>query len=108
MTNYKFGQTVLVEFPHTDFLKTSKRPAVVIYDSGDQDVLVARVTTQKYTTEVDYHIPDWKGCGLLAESYIRLSKLATIEKQYVIKQIGVLKISEIAVLKSILRKIFCD
>jgi mRNA interferase MazF len=63
MTAYKFGDIVLLGFPHTDLRGVSKRPAIVLYDSGDQDVLVARVTTQEYTTEADYKISsDYLGC----------------------------------------------
>ena len=105
MITYKFGEIVLIGFPHTDLQGISKRPAVVLYDSGDQDVLVARITTQQYTTDADYRIADWKKCGLLADSYIRLGKQATIEKQYVIKQLGTLAVPEIKNLKSILRQI---
>lgn len=79
MTAYNFGDIVLIGFPHTDLQVISKRPAIVLYDSGDQDVLVARITTQEYTTESDYKILDWKKSGLLAESYIRLGKQATLE-----------------------------
>ena len=105
MITYKFGEIVLIGFPHTDLQGMSKRPSVVLYDSGDQGVLVARITTQQYTTEADYKIADWKKCGLLADSYIRLGKQATIEKQYVIKQLGTLAVPEIKNLKSILRQI---
>ena len=56
MTLYRLGDIVLVGFPHTDLQVISKRPAVVIYDSRDQDVLMARITTQEYTTETDYRI----------------------------------------------------
>jgi mRNA interferase MazF len=54
MTSYNFGDIVLIGFPHTDLQGISKRPAIVLYDSGDQDVLLARITTQEYTTETDY------------------------------------------------------
>ena len=77
-----------------------------MYDSGDQDILLARVTTQEYSTETDYKILDWQKSGLLAESYIRLGKQATIEKQYVVKQLGTLSASEIGHIKEILRKMF--
>jgi len=106
MTSYKSGDIVLVEFPHTDLRGISKRPAIVLYDSGDQDILLARVTTQEYSTETDYKILDWQKSGLLAESYIRLGKQATIEKQYVVKQLGTLSASEIGHIKEILRKMF--
>ena len=106
MTAYKFGDIVLVGFPHTDLRGVSKRPALVLYDSGDQDVLVARVTTQEYETDGDYKILDWRKGGLLAESYVRLGKQATIEKRHVIRRLGALESGEIQNLKSILRKIF--
>lgn len=51
MTTYNFGDIVLIGFPHTDLQGVSKRPTIVLYDSGDQDVLVARVTTQEYRSE---------------------------------------------------------
>ncbi len=104
MTSYNFGDIVLIGFPHTDLQGTSKRPAIVLYDSGDQDVLLARITTQEYTTEPDYRILDWQKSGLLAESYIRLGKQATIEKRYIVKQLGTLPVLEINSLKIMLRK----
>jgi len=106
MTSYNFGDIVLIGFPHTDLQGISKRPAIVLYDSGDQDVLLARITTQEYTTETDYKIPDWQKSGLLAESYIRLGKQATIEKRFVIKKLGALETKEVDTLKSILRRMF--
>jgi mRNA interferase MazF len=106
MTSYNFGDIVLIGFPHTDLQGVSKRPAIVLYDSGDQDVLLARITTQEYTTETDYKILDWQKSGLLAESYIRLGKQATIEKRYIVKQLGTMPALEVDHLKTILRKMF--
>lgn len=106
MITYRFGDIILVGFPHTDLRIASKRPAVVLYGSGDQDTLISRITTQEYSTEADYKILKWKESGLLAESYIRLGKQATIEKQYIIKQLGKLEVQEIDKLRSILRKMF--
>ena len=82
MTRYNFGDIVLIGFPHTDLQGISKRPAIVLYDSCDQDVLLARITTQEYLTETDYKIPDWQKSGLLAESYVRLGKQATRKTVY--------------------------
>jgi len=60
MRSYNFGDILLIGFPHTDLQGISKRPAIVLHDSGDQDVLLARITTQEYTTETDYRILDWQ------------------------------------------------
>lgn len=106
MTAYDFGDIVLVGFPHSDLQGVSKRPALVLYDSGDQDILVARITTQEYTTEADCKIINWRKSGLLVESFVRLGKQATIEKKYIIKKLGVLTEPEPVNVKSILGRIF--
>ena len=106
MTSYNFGDIVLVGFPHTDLQVVSKRPAIVLYDAGDQDILVARITAQEYVTEADYKIVNWKACGLIAESYIRLGKQATLEKKYIIKRLGTLDSHEIKNVRIVLQKIF--
>lgn len=106
MTAYSFGDIILVGFPHTDLQGISKRPALVLYESGDQDILVARITRQECTTEADYKIIDWRRSGLLAESFVRLGKQATIEKKYVIRKLGALAEPEPENIKSILRSIY--
>jgi mRNA interferase MazF len=57
-------------------------------------------------TEGDYKILHWKKGGLLAESYVRLGKQATIEKRYIIRHLGALEAGEVEKLKSILRDIY--
>jgi len=107
MTTYKLGDVVLLIFPHTDLAAISKRPAVVIYDSGDQDVLVARVTAQEYASEADYKLVEWRKCGLLAESYVRLGKQTTVGKHLVVRQLGRLETQDKENLKTTLKKILC-
>jgi len=106
MISYNIGDIVLIQFPHTDMQGFSKRPALVLYDSGDQDVLVARITSQEYNTNTDFKITDWQKCGLLAESYVRFGKQATIEKQYVTRKLGVLNAPAISKIKTIIRRMF--
>lgn len=106
MTAYSFGDIVLVGFPHTDLQGISKRPALVLYDAGDLDILVARITTQEYLMQADYRISDWQNSGLLAESYIRLGKQATIEKKYVVRELEVLAESEAIIVKSVLKSMY--
>ena len=106
MTAYEFGDIILVGFPHTDLQNISKRPALVLYDSGDEDVLFARITAQEYVTEADYKIVNWKACGLIVESYIRLGKQATLEKKYIIKRLGTLDSHESKNVRIVLQKIF--
>jgi mRNA interferase MazF len=104
MTTYNFGDIVLVGFPHTDLQNISKRPALVLYDAGDQDVLVARITTQEYTSSTDYKIMNWQSSGLLASSHVRLGKQATIEKQHIVRVLGKINVLETDPIKMILKK----
>ena len=106
MTTYKIGDIVLIGFPQSDLKHIAKRPAIVLFDAGDEDILVARVTTQEYTTRTDCKVQNWSGCGLMAESHIRLGKQATLEKRLVIRHLGRLEESEIDQARSILQKMF--
>ena len=107
MTTYNFGDIVLIGFPHTSQSEMAKRPALVIYDSADNDLLLARITSQRYTSQSDYRIIDWQDAGLILESYIRLGKLATIEKKYVLRLLGRLQKQEQDKVLSILKDIVC-
>ena len=106
MTHYKFGDVVLLVFPQTNLKETAKRPAVVIYDAGDLDILVARVTSQEYFSATDHKIKKWKEAGLLTKSYIRLAKMATLEKGMVLKKLGSLASDDVAAMREILKKMF--
>lgn len=88
MTIYQPGDMLLVAFPFAGGTGAKQRPAVVVLDSGDADVVVARVTTQIYQTPNDVLISDWQSAGLLAPSVIRVHKLATIEKALVRRSLG--------------------
>ena len=46
MTNYRTGDLLLVTFPFVLGDRGKQRPALVLIDARDDDVLLARVTTQ--------------------------------------------------------------
>jgi mRNA interferase MazF len=48
----------------------------------------------------------WRKCGRLDESYIRLGKLATIEKNFITRKLGNLESNEILKIKAIMRTMF--
>ena len=68
MTSYEFGDVVLVEFPYRGAKKSKKRPALVILDTGDDDAVLAHITTKKRTAIGDYQVKDWQASGLLKPS----------------------------------------
>ena len=90
MINYQPGDLVLVDFPFTVSGPGKPRPALVILDTGDADVLLARLTTQPQSTTFDMIISGWQHAGLLAPSTVRLHKLATLAKSRVRRRLGTL------------------
>ena len=105
-TKYQNGDIVLVDFPFTTSGQGKPRPALVVLDSGDADVLLARVTTQTHGSQWDVSINDWPKSGLLAASVVRLHKLATIAKSRVRRTIGRLSTADRQMVSTTLNMMF--
>jgi len=77
MTNYKFGDVVLVPFPFTDQTTTKKRPAVVVssanYQHERSDLILIAVTSQANpaTSFGEMTITGWQVAGLIKPSIIK-------------------------------------
>jgi PemK-like, MazF-like toxin of type II toxin-antitoxin system len=106
MMTYNFGDILLIRFPFTNQSRMSKRPALVLYDDGDMDILLCRVTTRPCFSVADLILAYWKESGLLKKSYIRLGKMATIQKDMVDKKLGQLLSADLMRIKNILRQMF--
>ena len=87
-TTYRSGDLLLIEFPFSGSSQVKTRPAMVVLDTGDDDVVVARVTTRHYQTSYDVSVGDWQAAGLLATSTVRLRKIATLEKKLILANWG--------------------
>ncbi|MEH2136652.1 type II toxin-antitoxin system PemK/MazF family toxin [Nostoc sp.] len=93
MTNYEFGDVVLVPFPFTDQTTTKKRPAVVVssnsYQRERSDLILIAITSQANpaTSFGEITITEWRTSGLLKPSIIK-PVLTTIDKGLAIKKLG--------------------
>jgi mRNA interferase MazF len=83
MDRLNFGEIVLLKFPFTDGKTFKKRPALIINDFDDGDIIVCRITSQIYMSKNDVFIDDWQKSGLKLPSVIRIHKLATLEKDMI-------------------------
>lgn len=83
MDKLSFGDIVLLKFPLTDNKTFKRRPALIINDLSDGDIIVSRITSQIYHTQYDVLITDWEKAGLKLPSVIRVHKIATLEKAMV-------------------------
>ncbi len=50
---YYFGDILIINFPFSDGQGSKRRPVMVIKDTNDKDILIAKVTSQPYETEYD-------------------------------------------------------
>ena len=88
MDKLNFGDIVLLKFPFTDGKTYKRRPALIINDFNDGDVIVCRITSQICNTQNDIFIDNWENCGLKLPSVIRVHKLATLDKDIVENVMG--------------------
>lgn len=105
-TSYQAGDLVLADFPYTAGGQSKIRPALVLMDTGDVDLLLARVTSQPAPTPFDVALTDWRGARLLNPSVVRLHKLVTLEKKKIVKFIGSLQPADRQSVSAVLSLLF--
>jgi len=88
MEELTFGDIVILKFPYTDGITFKRRPALVIRDFQDGDILVCRITSKIYTTTFDIELIDWAESGLKLPSVVRVHKIATLEKSLLELRLG--------------------
>lgn len=94
MTSFELGEIVLIAFPQTGTSVLKKRPSLVILDIRDADLVLAPITTRKYTGPGDHQLSSWSEAGLLRPSWVRLAKVACLEKRTVTRRLGRLPVEE--------------
>lgn len=94
MATYRAGKIVLIAFPYSDAIGAKQRPALILSDVGDADVIAARITSQPYDTPFDVTLHDWRRAGLVLPSVVRDHKIATLEKLLIRRTLGALTIAD--------------
>lgn len=90
MEQLVFGDIVLLKFPFTDGKTFKKRPALIINDYDDGDIIVCRITSQIYDTKNDYFLANWRDAGLKLPSVVRVHKIATLDRNIVETKMGMI------------------
>jgi mRNA interferase MazF len=89
----KQWDVVVVPFPYSDKLVEKRRPALVVSsDKFNKDTGLLWVAMITSTTNIGLHgdieIPAASKSGLTTPSIIRTAKLATIERDHVVRVVG--------------------
>ena len=101
MNSIKTGSIVLLRFPFTDEIKYKRRPALLINDLEDGDVIVCRITSKIYKSKYDIFLDDWLKFGLKLPSVVRLHKIATLEKDMIETLMGQIDKSALEKIKEV-------
>ena len=105
---YKFGDIIIISFPFAESGTTKKRPALVILDTGDNDIVAARITSQASGDKNTYNIIDWEKAGLLLPSFVKLNKVATLNKNLIFTKLKDLSEQDFTGIKKVFNKVWCS
>lgn len=104
--SYRLGEILLVPMVFSDGSASKRRPVMVVWDGGDDDVLVAPVTSHPARPPFDVALADWQQAGLRLPSTARTQKLATVDKSTVIRQLGRLTADDLARVTTAMSRLF--
>ncbi len=96
----------MLAFPFTDASSSKRRPALILLDAGDADVVLARVTNQVLRSAFDVEIVNWRSAGLLLPSLVQVHKLATLDKDLIERRLGRLTVDDWAQTQAAIKQLF--
>jgi len=83
----------LVIFYQTDGNR-KQRPALVVLDTGDDDIILAPITTTERKSKGDGKIKNWQQSGLLLDSWVRLAKISCLSKSDIHQRLGIFSVED--------------
>jgi mRNA interferase MazF len=93
MARFVRGEVVVVPFPFTDLSDTKNRPAVVLFDPGDSDIVLCQVTSQLVKRDdlsITITSRDFSSGLLRVDSIARVNRLFTFSRSKIVRSCGLL------------------
>jgi mRNA interferase MazF len=86
------GSVVIIHFPFSDLTGSKRRPALIVADWNDNDVILAQITSiaHKDIYAIDLIDNDFSKGSLQKESFVRPNKLFTADKTTFLTTLGIL------------------
>jgi mRNA interferase MazF len=87
------GDIVVIDFPFSSLKESKRRPALIVKIPSGEDLILCQITSesQEKSVEITLNDKDFYAGKLKRDSYIRIDKIASIEKSLVRYKIGALK-----------------
>ena len=102
------GDIVLVPFPFTDLSGQKVRPALALYAGKGEDCIVAFISSKPRIKQRSHDVavlPSRKN-GLKYDSFVKLEKIATLQRKTVIGKLGTLEGKLLETVNAKLRDLF--
>jgi len=93
MEGFVKGDVLVIEFPFSHLRDFKRRPVLVLKVPKGGDLIVNQITGSSYERAVEIKIvnSDFKRGSLKRDSFVRIDKIASIERSLVKYKIGSLK-----------------
>jgi mRNA interferase MazF len=93
MEGFVKGEVVVIEFPYSHLKESKRRPILILKVPKGDDIIVLQITGSSYEKSVEIPLKkdDFKQGNLKRDSYIRIDKIASIERSLIKYKIGSLK-----------------
>lgn len=90
MAGFVRGEVVVLEFPFYHLKQTKRRPVLILKVPKGEDLIVLQITGSSYQKDVEILLEkkDFKKGSLKQDSYLRIDKVASIEKSLIKYKIG--------------------
>lgn len=93
MERFVKGEIVIIDFPYSNLKNAKRRPVLILKVPDGNDVIVVQITGSSYKKSVEIPIrkENFQRGNLKVESFIRIDKIASIEKSLIKYKAGSLK-----------------
>ncbi len=87
------GEIAVIEFPYSHLKDAKRRPILILKVPRGEDIIVLQITGSSYerSVEIPIKMEDFRQGNLKRDSYVRIDKIASIEKSLIKYKIGSLK-----------------
>jgi len=102
------GEVVVLPFPQTDLQTGKRRPALVVADLTGEDLILCQITSR--TRRDNYSVPlttaDFEHGRLNVDSFIRISRVFTVEQSVILYSAAKVKSSKLIEVRAKIRDLF--
>jgi len=93
MEGFVKGDIIVIDFPYSHLREFKRRPVLILKIPKGEDIIVLQITSSSYEKSVEIPIKkeDFGKGGLKRDSFVRLDKIASIEKSLIKYKAGSLK-----------------